>query len=95
MQRAVVAAQLCQAIVDVSKQAILRQGRQGAEHAAKGDVAAGLETGRGPVQKTECRQDSFVRPGARRAHLRRGIIDGPRGLVGGGRRLWNWGFFWC
>ncbi len=95
MQRAVVAAQLRQAIVDVSKQAILRQGRQGAQHAAKGDVAAGFKTGRSPVQKTECRQDTFVRPGARRAHFRRGIGDGPRGLVGGGGRLWSWSFFWC
>ena len=95
MQCAVVAAQLHQAIVDVSKQAILRQGRQGAQHAAEGDVAAGFKTGRSAVQKTECRQDAFVRPGARRAHFRRGIGDSPRGLVGGRGRLRSWSFFWC
>ena len=37
-------------------------GRQAAEHAAKGGVAAGLEMGRGSIQKTECRQDALVRP---------------------------------
>ena len=95
VQRAVVAAQLCQAIVDVSKQAIFGQGRQGAQHAAKGDVAAGFKTDRSPVQKAECRQDALIRPGACCAHFRRGIGDGSRGLVGGGRRLWSWGFFWA
>ena len=52
VQRAVVAAQLNKAIVEMSKQAILRQGWQ-ARHAAKGDVAAGLEMGRGSIQKTD------------------------------------------
>ena len=92
MQRAVVAAQLNKAIVEMSKQAILRQGRQGAEHAAKGDVAAGLEMGRGSIQKTECRQDALVRPGARRAHFSRGIFNGPSGPVGGNGRLESCGF---
>ena len=95
VQRAVVAAQLCQAIVDVSKQAILRQGRQGAQHAAKGDVAAGFKADRSTVEKTKCRQDTLIRPGARRTHFRRGIVDGPRGLVGGGRRLWSRSVFRC
>ena len=81
--------------MDVSKQTILRQSRQGAEHAAEGNVAAGFKTGRSTVQKTECRQDTFVRPGACRAHFGRGIFGGSRGLVGGDRRLWNGGFFGC
>ena len=81
--------------MDVSKQAIRRQGRQGAQHAAEGDVAAGFKTGRSAVQKTECRQDAFVRPGACRAHFGRGIFDGPRGLVGGGGWLWSGSFFGC
>ena len=51
MQRAVVAAQLHHAIVDVSKQAICRQGRQGAQHAAKGDIAAGFKMGRAPSRR--------------------------------------------
>ena len=95
VQRAVVAAQLNKAIVDMSKQAILRQGWQGAEHAAKGDVAAGLEMGRGSIQKTECCQDALVRPGARRAHFSRGIFDGPSGSVCGNGRLESCGFIRC
>ena len=95
VQRAVVAAQLNKAIVEMSKQAILRQGWQGAEHAAKGDVAAGLEMGRGSIQKTECCQDALVRPGARRAHFSRGIFDGPSGSVCGNGRLESCGFIRC
>ena len=95
MQRAVIAGQLRQAVVEMSKQAILRQGRQGAQDAAEGDVAAGFKTGGSTVQKTECRQDAFLRPGARRAHLCRGIGDGPRGLVGGGGRRCRRSVFWC
>jgi len=95
LQRAVVAAHLSQAIVDVSKQAISGQGWQGAQDAAKGDVAADFKAGWSPVQKTECRQHAFVGPGACRAHFCRGIKNGPRGLVGGGRRLWSWNLIGC
>ena len=90
MQCAVVASQLRQAIVEVSEQAILRQGWQGAQHTAERDVATGFKAGRRTVQKTECRQDALVRPSAGRAHFRRGICDGPRGLVGCGAGLWDW-----
>jgi hypothetical protein len=96
VQSAVVAAQLRQAIVEVSKQAILRQGWQGAEYTAERDVATCFKAGRSAVQKTECRQDALVRSGAGRAHSRRGIKGGPRGLVGGGGGLrdrsvsWRW-----
>ena len=93
MERAVVAAQPCQGIVDVPKQAIGLQGRQGAEHAAAGDIAAGLKTGRSPVEQTKGRQGALVGPGAGRAHLGRGIKDGPGGLVGGRGRLWNGNVF--
>jgi hypothetical protein len=81
--------------VDVSKQTILRQGWQGAKHAAKGDVPAGFKADRSAVQKTKRSQDAFIRSGTCRSHLSRGIKDGPRGLVGGGRRMWSWSFFWC
>ena len=66
-----------------------------AQHTAEGDVAAGFKTGRRPIEQTECRQDAFVRPGARRAHFRRGIKGGPRGLVGGGWRLRSRCIFGC
>ncbi len=42
--------------MDVSKQSVLRQGRQGTQHAAKGDIATGLKTGRGPVEKSHAAQ---------------------------------------
>ena len=48
--------------------------------------------GRGSIQKTECRQDALVRPGARRAHFSRGIFNGPSGPVGGNGRLESCGF---
>ena len=78
----------------MSKQAICRQGRQGAEHAAKGDVAAGLEMGRGSIEKTEYRRQGLAPagPGARRAHFSRGIFNGPSGPVGGNGRLERCGF---
>ena len=89
MQRAVIAAQFFHTIVDMSKQTILRQGRQGAHHAAKGDIAAGFKTGWSAVEKAECRQDAFLWSSAGRAHFCRSINGSPRGLVGGNRRLRN------
>ncbi len=79
----------CQTVVEVSKQPVLRQGRQGTQHAAKEDVTTGFKAGRCPVEKTDCRQDAFVRPCARRPQFGYGIKGGPRGLVGGSRLLWT------
>ncbi len=79
--------------MEVSKKAVLRQGRQGAQHAAKGDVPAGFKADRSPVQKTKRCQDAFIRSGTSRTHLSRGIKDGPRRLIGGGSRLGSWSFF--
>ena len=67
-------------------------GPASAEHAAKGDVTAGLEMGRGLHPEDQCRQDVLVRPGARRAHFSRGIFNGPSGPVGGNGRLESCGF---
>src|SRR5271166_4590751 len=73
----------------MSKQSVFGQGRQGTQHAAKGDIATGFKTSRGTVEKAEGRQDTVDRPSARRSHFRRGIFDGPRGLIGGSGWQWN------
>ena len=81
--------------MNVSKQSVLRQGRQSTQHAAKGDIATGLKTGRGTVEKADGGQNTFVGPGASGAHFGRGIKGGPRGFVGGVRWLCNQSFFGC
>ena len=75
MQRTVIAVQLGKAAVDVSKQSVLRQGRQGAQHAAEGDIATSFKTRRGTVEKAKCRQSRARRAGCTlcpfpRRHLR-------------------------
>ena len=80
--------------MDVSKQSVLCQGWQGAHHAAKSDIATGFKPGRGTNQKTNCREDPFVRPGARRTHFGRGIFDSSRRFVGADGGC-NGGVFRC
>ncbi len=81
--------------MDVSKQAILRQSRQGAQHATAGNVAADFKTSRRPVKKTHCRPDTFIRPCARCAHLGCSVLDRSHGFVGANGRLGNGAVFRC
>ncbi len=81
--------------MDVSKQAVLRQSRQGTQHAAEGNVAADFKTSRRPIEKTHCGPDTFIRPCARCAHLGRGVLGGSRGFVGANGRLSHGVVFRC
>ena len=83
LHRGVVTAQRTKARIQVGKQTVLSQGREGAKHAAEGHIAAGFKTRRGAGEESQGGRHPFRRPRAGRSQRvsRRGILHAAIRLV--------------
>ena len=86
LRRGVIAAQRGKTLVQMVKQTVLCQRRQGAQDAAEGDVAANLKLGRGAVEQSQGGGHPLQRPRAGDPHRGRRILEAALRLVRSGPR---------